>query len=869
MRILVTTAAACLIGFAVIAQATDPSSPIHFKIEQQTLSQALVAFSQQSQRVVTASSRLLDGKTAPAIEGSMLPEEALRKLLQGTGLKFIKGQGGDLTVVPANAATENPRELNTWNADVSGAPAPEDLNTTGAIRLSRSNSSSSEACDKQDPSCGSELDEVVVTATKRSMDLKRVPMSITAIGGEELGRRGVVSAADYLNSVPGVTQLDLGVGVNQIIIRGIGVQLGESAAVSSYFGEVPLNTIGNSNSVDLKMVDLQRVEVLRGPQGTLFGSGSMGGTVRSIPVAPQLDSLEGKLEVGYSSTDGAGSDNYNGVGVINLPLVSDRLAARLVGYQFKDGGYVRNVGEDVPDVVSMAEAFGGAVANKRDIGRSEYTGFRAGLLWQATQSTDVNLNLITQDLDQTGFPSVSLLRGAYEDSPLRISPSGDKDEYLGDETNIVNLVVKHEASWADLLSTSTWFQGSRTRGVDLSRGFGLPVAQFDDNSSRGWVQELRFTSKIEGPLSYTGGLYYERLRRNWNTTNPWTGGSEELEAVFGPEADAAALYAGVIDYTVEQFAAFGEVGYQFRDHFELTVGGRWFDYTRHDVSENHGALAGGGGARDLESSEDGTTFKIDLSYTPSEGKLLYARWAEGFRLGRPILPAPAAVCDLDNDGFLDGTHAPIDSDAVKSDTLESYELGGKLLLLERRLSLHGAVYRINWEGIPLTVRAVPDCGFGTLINAGKARSTGAELESSILVTRGLRMDLGLSFIDAELAEDNAILGTRGTRLPGSAKFNSHVSLQYDFPLPGGRAAFVRGDYTRVGGFRNDIAGAFAEAGDYGKVDLRAGMNLGTYDIEVFATNLTNENALTAVEEDPNFAYRMRPRTVGAQLRYRF
>jgi iron complex outermembrane receptor protein len=252
------------------------------------------------------------------------------------------------------------------------------------------------------------LEEIVVTATRRTQTLQDAPISVAAVSAADIEAQTLVGMQDYLNTVPGVTYQDFGVGRNQIVIRGVGSSLFEEATVGVYFDEVPLTAIGEGSQIDLKLVDMDRIEVLRGPQGTLFGAASLGGSVRNIPASPLLGKFSAAAHATYSNTGKFGSSNYEAWGALNLPLAGDKFAVRVVGYDYNDSGYIHNVGATVPALVALANQIGGRVTNRDDVGSSEYAGGRVTALWQPSEALSFKLTYVNQQLESDGFNEVDI-----------------------------------------------------------------------------------------------------------------------------------------------------------------------------------------------------------------------------------------------------------------------------------------------------------------------------------------------------------------------------------------------------------------------------------------------------------------------------
>lgn len=711
------------------------------------------------------------------------------------------------------------------------------------------------------------IEEIIVTASKREISIQDDPTSITALGSEDIDRRSIVGMQDYLSTVPGVTMTDQGAGQNKITMRGIAAGTTEESTVGVYFGEVPLTGYSTGFAVDMKLVDMERIEVIRGPQGTLFGSGSMSGVVRNIPKAPNTAEFEAWVGSGLSYTDG-GSENFKFEGAINIPLVKDTLAIRLVGYEIDNSGYIQNVGAEDPRRAAQVNRFGGTFQANDEDGADNTTGIRASVLWTPTDKFELNFSIVNQDIDQDGFTEVNPMLNGYKSAPLitavPISP-GVGLEGKTDNTKFYSLVGVYDFGWGSLTASGSHLEGDSDYTLDIGRNLPWPIAVDWDEAKEGDVVEIRMNTQFESPFHLLAGFYYEDLQRTSARFSPWIG---DLDLFPSANLGNDPLDIFITDerWFVEQVAFFGEASYTFFDKLTFTAGARHYDYDRHEISNRTGAFNGSGVFLDEKTSESDTLYKFNASYAFDENMLFYATYSEGFRLGQPTTPPVAVACDTDNDGLFDGTPFPINPGPLDSDTLKNLELGAKLSLLDSRLVVNAAVYHIDWQGIPVTITSPTECGNFLEVNAGKARSRGAELELTYYLSDGLLARFGTAYVDAELTEDAESLGEKGTQLPGAPEFTANFGLQYDFNVAG-HEAFARGDYFHIGEYYSFIREQFAQAGDYGRLDMRGGIRFdNNFSVELFGTNLTNEDALMGVS-GPVIGWRVRPRTVGVEIKY--
>ncbi len=862
---------AVMFGVLGSVSAADTES-FDLNIKSQNAGSALLQLAEKSGVQIMVPDAIGKNIMLPSVKGQYTLSSALDRLLQDTGLTY-KFTSDDLVVINSFGGSSDTSTANKLQMDDQRKQA---------------------------------IEEIIVTATKRETSLQDTAVSISALSGDTIEKRGLVQMGDYLSTLPGVTMQDRGAGQNSIVMRGIGVDPAvETEAVGTYFGETPVTGIGlyGSGHADFRMVDIERVEVLRGPQGTLYGSGSMGGTVRIIPVEPDLTQAMGTIRAGYSRTGKLGGDNTTLEGVFNLPLVADRLAVRGVAYRVDNSGYIENIagsyqGSNI--TLAKAQAYGGIARDIDDIGSDETTGFRLSALWQATDKLAVALSYARQDTEQEGFPEVDLkLPGTYQQiallpgSTVPQTSEGDTPdpEGLQSEPRLANVLVDYDLGWGSLHSASSWVKYEGARNFDFTWLGFTPGPYFATARKHvdTFVEELRFTSTFDGPLQVLAGIYYED-RDSRDVGSEGFSGSAESAADFAtdlqsefPQAipsDAPpgfvweVWYNNTISESIKQKAFFGELSYDITDQFSATIGIRDYEYDQTYQSIANGfwnATLSPTLNTDAANDFSGQTYKANLSWTPNEDSLIYAQWSEGFRLGEPL----EHIFQCDDNGFYDlenGARVPIRT-GTDPDTLENIELGYKTSFADNRGTFNASLYHIDWQGLPVLVPLA--CGIGrTIINAGEATSQGIELESSLAVTDNLRLDLSASWNETQLAKDSEEIGRKGEDLPGSADFNLSAGLEYGFDV-GGYPAFTRLDYAYVGSYDTFVGqpSSIPSSGDYHQVHVKAGVSIRNVDIDLFVNNLTNADDLTWTHPLGNVgttrAYRLRPRTVGLNFSYQF
>ena len=857
-----------LMSMSTQLAAQDNATQVHkVDIHQQRVASALTQLSEQTGVQVMFPYDLARDRTANAIKGRYTVLNAAQRLLKGTGLYCGLSNKGVLMISNRKLAQIDKKAEGIEKMDT----RKNILASTIAFFVGAGGVSQGYAAENTEAEVSLLLEEIVVTATKRETSLQDTAMSISAIGGETIDKRNLVGMEDYLPFIPGVSMQDRGAGQNNITIRGVGngSQQGQTAT-GVYFGETPITGLGSTlpgdgaGSGDIKLVDIERVEVLKGPQGTLYGASSMGGTVRVIPNKPDLSSVEGRIATRYSQTTENGGDNTMVQAVVNLPLIEDELAIRAVGYEFNNDGYIDNVAGSSPSQQVIDAVALGGIAVDRKSGDEKYTGFRLSALWQPIDALSLSLSYIGQDIEQNGLREVNIqLPNDFQQVRLAIDENG-RSEGLENELDITNLVVEYDLGWGVLVSSTSNIDYSTNSRFGFAFGSAEPVRGFGSIDSDITIQELRFLSEFEGPFQLLVGYYYEDNEKFRGRETSWYGDlSDNDKFIFDREE------------FLEQNSLFGELSYQLTEELLTTVGFRLFDYEKgtpvNRFNGNPRSTEGESG------SVDGVNYKFNVAYNLSDDVLIYGEWAEGFRFGRFQTikdPTADAIDDPDGDGrlsFVDGVERFVGEGLIDSDSVENYEIGIKAGFLDGRLTVNGNVFHIDWTGIPVGVRSLAGGNF--FFNAGEAKSEGAEVEIKAQLSDSLVANISGSYTETVLVEDAPTLGgEKGDDLPGSADVTFNIGLEYQF-MVGQYDSFARADYLYVSDYygvinpdSDDIA-----SGDYGLLDLKAGIAMGGFDVDLFVKNVTNANDYTWVENLWNVgrAYRLKPRTIGLNVAYSF
>jgi outer membrane receptor protein involved in Fe transport len=665
------------------------------------------------------------------------------------------------------------------------------------------------------------LEEVIVTAQKREQKLIDVPVAITALSGTELEQRGLSSVQDISFAVPGLTMREDGPGSYTIFMRGLSNQYGSDALVGVYLDEAPLSLTG-FDQLDSRVMDLERVEVLKGPQGTLYGQGSVAGAIRYITHKPRLDAVEGKVEASEAFIDG-GDSKESFTGVINIPLVADKLAVRVAATLEQGGGW-----QDQPE------------AGIQDGNNQDLLAVRAKVLWQISDA-------FTADAMVVRHRNESKLGLGYENPDRTITVGVDRARVLIPKEfdyDLYNLNLVYDFGGAQLLSATTYidhhhqYPFSYIGGPQTFYEGALEGTDKRYTRAHATTEELRLTSSGEGPWTWTVGAFYKSL-------------GDQLEAYYDT------LYAGTyfpeayyLDRnTSESYALFTDVGWRITERFAVGAGVRYFE---EDKTTFDGTL-------EESDSFDSVDPRVYASFKLAQNTNLYASIAKGFRSG----------------GFNRG-------DLPNSDpeSLWSYELGVKGQSANGTVGFEAAVYYSDYSdmlrrGLVLVPDAQPQ--FQQLTsNIGTVEVKGVEGGITVRATEKLVLNATASYIDSEITDVNA---TDATNIAGDPvdyvpELSYTLGAQYHFDL-GALPGYVRVDYSYRDAVSYVDRSSFPAANvpqfsdDIGLVDARIGLDWNQAWFEIYGMNLTNENKWIDPYHDWTNANRTRPRAIGVKVGYNF
>jgi len=735
------------------------------------------------------------------------------------------------------------------------------------------------------------LSEVVVTADKRGEEsIQSIPTTIQAISGDTLERRGAVEFSDFSGQVAGLSYDDLGPGDKKYVIRGV-TSTGP-ATVGVYYDEAVI-TGSNSNDgggrqPDIRLFDLDRIEVLKGPQGTLYGASSMSGTIRFITRKPVLDKLEGYVQAEGSNTS-EGGGNYSFNGALNLPIVEGALAARLVGWSVQNSGFI-------DDIRIPAGPVDNANWDKTE-------GGRALLRWVATDNLDIVASATVQTL-KTGGSARYTPPGAlsFGDTPAHPAPlypriaGGDlKNTDLtlspwDESMQVFGLTATYTLPTGVVTATSNYFNRRVDFNFDSTPiliSFDVPVAAITQQPQNRRIvsNELRYASKFDFPVNFVAGAFSQREHNDFTVhvvksnllglaNGPFSGLNSD-DALSHP--DTGNTFFGRYDNNIiKQYAAFGEVTWSATERLTALAGVRYFHSSQESFQAQTHPFGGFSGSPVGEQTNsfagNKTTFKANLSYKTDFG-LIYATVSEGFRVGG------TNAANLPFASNIPRTYDP--------DQLRNYELGVKSDFWDKRLRVNAAAYALRWSNIQIS--SVDATGaFPFVTNAGTASVDGFELESQMLLAPGLELDLTGTYENARLTSDqpntcfnkdgtpcNPNLAYNGNPLQEVPKFLADAALSYSVPVSAVVTANFRADVQYRDATKNQtnpLSPFNVPLAPYTLLNLRAGVDWNEWNATAFVKNATDKRAqVDAISsaQDPLAYITVRPRTVGLQVTRKF
>lgn len=716
------------------------------------------------------------------------------------------------------------------------------------------------------------VEEIIVTATRREVRLQDVPLSITTLSQEDLNERGIVGYEGLAEATPGVVLNRPTANFNNFTARGVntnGYNANLQSTVAIYIDELPISANGNSTILDPSLYDVERIEFLRGPQGTLFGSGSLAGALRILTHDPDPSAFDASVLVDYGVMKGGGlRQRYNAM--VNVPLVENELALRVVGFSRNEEGWVDNIGTGIENSNTLIQ-YGG----------------RAILQWEPTERFTARL-MYSHEISN---PHDSALTNPARGQDVRLSDRPDR--FTSDMTNY-NATFEYQFDGAHLTSSTTYGKYDQRFYVDLAGTFGQAIAfaldadAYDTNL----VHETRIVSEAGGDFDWSAGVFYFRRRRDVDyayrsneaflAASGITGLPDEYYQRFG------------VHIVSHEMAAFGELTYRFNPDLWITGGLRYGSTDAQGFTEDWGynsdylvrALFGIPGpvtitpivaAEGVKAKETGPSYRVSLSWRPAPNMTTYAAVATGFR--PPIVNARAGAVST-----IDPTDIVIPYGA-ESDNLINYEVGIKGNWFNRRLYANIAAYWIDWNDLQVQANRVSDSvQFAT--NIGEVTSKGIEVELFFLPADGWTVSLTGAVNDAKVtqltATEAAVSGAVLDQRLAGPEFSGSVRVTYEWQLRPGMMANASVAVSHVGDFPNTFPNTPGQPGvpqatfDYTDSYTVANANFAVAFDEVtlaaYVENIFDDRSVTYVHPeaflDGRYA-RQRPRTIGVRLGYEF
>jgi iron complex outermembrane receptor protein len=727
----------------------------------------------------------------------------------------------------------------------------------------------------QQPKAG-ELEEVVVTATRQGeQSVQSVPASITVVSPAALDQEGLPGVTDFMRTLPSVNMQAQSPGVTSIEMRGLVTTfpdittLQDRSLTSTYLDDAPIGI--QSANPDLKVFDLERIEVIKGPQGTLYGAGSMAGTVRLISKKPDSQEFSGSTDVSTSNAEHGGT-NYNIRAVANIPLIKDILAVRVGVYRGDESGFIDNLG------------LGRNRAND-DIS----TQGRVAVRWTPSSTLTLDGSVTIAKLTAHGDYDI------YQNVCTYCFTSLDPERF-DDYFKLYNLTADQDLSFAHLIASASYQDRAFTdvRSFDdfneyfLTPGIPLAASGYQENWVKEATQEIRLVSRQDQPLRWIAGAFHEYYHRYYLQIVREPGFDAVAAQLYGmpgyssiqqygvPENDET--FYGPIDVREKQTALFGEVTYAITPKLDVTAGARYFDFKQDfNLFFNgiEGALAPGEPLITSDETESkGVNPRAVLSYKLSDSVMLYTQAARGFRYGGVNLPVPLQFCasSLEQAGL---TNAP---PTFGPDHLWDYEIGEKGTFVDHKLLVNVTGFYIDWDDVQTTHPL--SCGYPFVQNAGKVTSKGVELETKARATDALTLSLSGSFTDAEADGELVNLGApSGSRVPYFPREIITAGMEYEMPLTSAAKLRWAADYT----YRSNAYTQFNEASPLSNeipssVMLNASITyaVNQWEVALYGTNLTNNLLISTITPNTNAPYEPgpityigRPRTIGVRVHMGF
>jgi len=840
---------ACIVGLlsliaitpgarAQAVTAATLSKVVKFEIPPQKVSTALIELSHQAGIQVLMPGALVDSLQSGGVSGQMTVREAISKLLRGTNLGFHE--------VGTNAVG-----INAQPADVGQSSAVQSRNDAQVqLRLAQADQGGPQASTAAGAGLEADqprLEEVVVTAQKREERLIDTPQSVSVVSAAALEALGATQFRDFANTVPGLDFATAGAGQTQISLRGLSTGFDIGSTIGVYVDDVPFGTSGAfaqgaQNTIDVGLFDLDRVEVLRGPQGTLYGASTMGGLLKYVTTRPNTTDFRGNSQVSVADTGDGGGVSYNVAAAANIPISAGTAGLRASVYQMHDGGFIDNV-----------------ALHQKDVNRADIYGGRLDFLFTPTEALSIRIDGFLQNIARDGQSTADY---ALNGAPLygNLDQFRKVQEPWEQRFRLVSGTVTYDFGLGTLTSISS-YQTVRSHYVfdvsplyvpffpSLYSAISYPV----DTGTDKVTEELRVSSKQGGVFEWlAGGFYTHESTTNVEKLQPYTltglSSSDNLFSFSNPS-------------TYAEYSVFADLTWHLTTKFDVTGGLRYSHDTQ--AKTQYGSGLFGSAEPETSADESVVTYLTNARYHFTEHQVGYLRFATGYRPGGPNFVSLNPV-----------TREPNGPPTFGSDHLRSYEAGYKAETDDRRLALDLAIYHIDWSNIQVSVST--GNGFSGIGNApGGATVNGSELTLTARPTRSLTVTGAFAYQHAFLKQADASLGaSEGESLPNVPHFSGSFIADYVLAENGLRpsiGATVRYVADRCSSFDGSKEFPQYHLPAYASTDLRGGVTFGSIVAQLYVHNLFDRRGELGVlyPQFGNHVAILQPRTVGISATARF
>ena len=698
---------------------------------------------------------------------------------------------------------------------------------------------------------------VVVSAQKREQASIDVPASVTAVDATRLASSGFTRIEDYAAEIPGLSFSSERAGQTQVILRGITTGLSQSASTTAfYIDEAPIGSMnayaaGTLITPDIDPADLRQIEVLKGPQGTLYGAGALGGIVRYVTAPPDYSKFGGSVTIGGSDVE-RGSGGFVGRASLNVPLDGNSMGLRVSAFRRDDGGYIEN-----------------PVNGERDVNKTHTDGGRLAFGWNLSNDWSLQAWALTQKIKSEGPSDVDVDHQTQQPLTGDLTHSSYVPEPSQVGMNVFNATVKGFVGGYNLVSSTTYEIIRSTKDEDetplygalLGPALGIPTLGVDggvDIGTKRWTQELRArSSAFDDRLDYEGGVYLTKENSNFDIP-----GFTAFDTTSGAALPLPPLVKASIVSRYDETSLFANTSYALTPSIDLQAGTRYgVDHQKY-AQDYEGVLIGATPVVLNKTSEDKKgTWMFSARWKPTGDDAFYVRAANGYRPGGPNAVPPAGV--------------PGAQQSFAPDSLVSYEAGYKSIFARGRASFEAAVFDTDWKHIQIGASAQ---GYNFFVNGGTARSRGAEATFYVVPISGLGLRASAAYTDAVLTSDApAAGGLDGDRLPFVPKVTASLSADYRWSLVSDWNATVGASVN----FTGERVSNFSQqqplvVGSYTTVNLNAGVEDTEWRFSLYAKNVGDAHGVTSLiaagaspSTNPYLAGIIAPRIIGAEATYKF